>query len=108
MGAPADNRDYGIDCAKVLAVVFVILHHTIDCGFTMSDTAGGALKTVWYLLHSVALTCVDLFALVTGYLCVTSNGTHKRLLDIVNPTAKTIDELKKLNLPAGVDITIKG
>ena len=33
--------------------------------------------------------------------------THKRLLDIVNPTAQTIDELKKLNLPAGVDITIK-
>ena len=33
--------------------------------------------------------------------------THKRLLDIVNPTAKTIEELKKLNLPAGVDITIK-
>ena len=33
--------------------------------------------------------------------------THKRLLDIMQPTAKTIDELKKLNLPAGVDITIK-
>lgn len=33
--------------------------------------------------------------------------THKRLLDIVNPTAKTIDELKKLNLPAGVEISIK-
>ena len=33
--------------------------------------------------------------------------THKRLLDIVGPTAKTVDELKKLNLPAGVDITIK-
>ena len=33
--------------------------------------------------------------------------THKRLLDIINPTAQTIDELKKLNLPAGVDITIK-
>ena len=31
--------------------------------------------------------------------------THKRLLDIVDPTARTIDELKKLNLPAGVDIT---
>ena len=29
------------------------------------------------------------------------------VLDIVNPTAKTVDELKKLNLPAGVDITIK-
>jgi small subunit ribosomal protein S10 len=33
--------------------------------------------------------------------------THKRLLDILDPTAKTIDELKKLNLPAGVDIKIK-
>ena len=32
--------------------------------------------------------------------------THKRLLDIVNPTARTVDELKKLNLPAGVDIKI--
>ncbi len=33
--------------------------------------------------------------------------THKRLLDIVSPTAKTVDELKKLNLPAGVDIAIR-
>ncbi len=33
--------------------------------------------------------------------------THKRLLEIVGPTAKTVDELKKLNLPAGVDITIR-
>lgn len=33
--------------------------------------------------------------------------THKRLMDIINPTSKTVDELKKLNLPAGVDISIK-
>ena len=33
--------------------------------------------------------------------------THKRLMAIINPTAKTVDELKKLNLPAGVDIAIK-
>jgi small subunit ribosomal protein S10 len=32
--------------------------------------------------------------------------THKRLLDIVDPTAKTVDELKKLELPAGVEINI--
>ena len=32
--------------------------------------------------------------------------THKRLIDIVEPTAQTVDELKKLNLPAGVDINI--
>ena len=33
--------------------------------------------------------------------------THKRLIDIVQPTNKTIDALNKLSLPAGVDIKIK-
>lgn len=33
--------------------------------------------------------------------------THKRLVDILDPTGKTIDALKSLTLPAGVDIKIK-
>lgn len=33
--------------------------------------------------------------------------THKRLIDIINPTDKTVDALMNLNLPAGVDIEIK-
>ncbi|MEX1113520.1 MAG: 30S ribosomal protein S10 [Patescibacteria group bacterium] len=33
--------------------------------------------------------------------------THKRLIEIQNPTPKTIDALMSLNLPAGVDIEIK-
>lgn len=33
--------------------------------------------------------------------------THKRLLDIVNPTEKTVDALMKLELAAGVDVQIK-
>ena len=32
---------------------------------------------------------------------------HKRLLDILEPTPKTIDALMKFNLPAGVDVEIK-
>lgn len=32
---------------------------------------------------------------------------HKRVIDIINPTSKTIDALMSLNLPAGVDIEIK-
>ena len=32
---------------------------------------------------------------------------HKRLIDIVNPNAKTIDSLQRIELPAGVDIEIK-
>ena len=34
-------------------------------------------------------------------------STHKRLLQIVEPTSRTIDALRKLNLPAGVDVEIK-
>ena len=33
--------------------------------------------------------------------------THKRLIDILSPTAKTMDTLTRLDLPAGVDIEMK-
>ena len=33
--------------------------------------------------------------------------THKRLIDILSPTPKTADALSRLDLPAGVDITLK-
>ena len=33
--------------------------------------------------------------------------THKRLIDILNPSSKTVDALMRLDLPAGVDIEIK-
>ena len=33
--------------------------------------------------------------------------THKRVIYITEPTGKTIDELRNLNLPAGVDIRVK-
>jgi small subunit ribosomal protein S10 len=33
--------------------------------------------------------------------------THKRLIDILEPTQQTVDALMKLDLPAGVDVEIK-
>ncbi|HCT64943.1 MAG TPA: 30S ribosomal protein S10 [Lachnospiraceae bacterium] len=33
--------------------------------------------------------------------------THKRLIDILMPTPKTVDAISRLDLPAGVDITLK-
>jgi len=33
--------------------------------------------------------------------------THKRLIDILNPTPQTVDSLMRLDLPSGVDIEIK-
>ena len=32
---------------------------------------------------------------------------HKRLIDLIEPSAKTVEALRKLNLPAGVDVEIK-
>lgn len=33
-------------------------------------------------------------------------AVHKRIVDLDNPTSKTIDALRKLNLPAGVNVEI--
>ncbi|HHT9117360.1 MAG TPA: 30S ribosomal protein S10 [Candidatus Hypogeohydataceae bacterium YC38] len=33
--------------------------------------------------------------------------THKRIIDILEPTAKTVDALNRLNMPAGIEIKIK-
>jgi small subunit ribosomal protein S10 len=33
--------------------------------------------------------------------------THKRIIDIYEPTAQTTDELSRMDLPAGVDIEVK-
>ena len=33
--------------------------------------------------------------------------THKRLIDITHPTKETVDQLRRLDLPSGVDIDIK-
>lgn len=33
--------------------------------------------------------------------------THSRLIDLINPTSNTTDQLKKLQLPAGVEIKVK-
>ena len=33
--------------------------------------------------------------------------THKRLIDIIEPTPKTVDALNKLNMPAGIEVKIK-
>ena len=53
---------------------------------------------------------IQLFVRLTNIKILANNfemRTHKRLIDIVNPTPKTVDALMKLDLPSGVDIEIK-
>lgn len=75
----AGARDAGIDALKTLAIALVIVHHVVDFGFAMPETAGGGLRFVWYLSRTVAISCINLFALATGYLCVASSGGFRRL-----------------------------
>ena len=50
----------------------------------------------------------DILARVVRWqLAKRQQGTHKRLLDIVDPTPQTVDALMKLDLAAGVDVEIK-
>ena len=50
----------------------------------------------------------DLLARMVRYqLAKRRAGTHKRVLDIVDPTPQTVDALMKLDLAAGVDVEIK-
>ena len=76
---PPRNRDSGVDAAKILAIVLVIVHHTVDFGFVLPETACGALKFLWHAVRTVSISCIDLFALATGYLCIRSDGSLKRL-----------------------------
>ena len=79
---PTKKRDYRIDCVKTLAVILVIVHHITECGVTMSDEVGGGLRFAWYYLRGVSLTCVNLFLLATGFLCIASSNPWKRLQSI--------------------------
>ena len=73
------QRDYGIDCVKVLAIILVIAHHVIDFGCTIPDSAGTPLRFAWCFLRGIACTCVNLFVLVTGFLCVRSVKPGKHI-----------------------------
>lgn len=104
-GTDPGNRDSGADVVKILAIVLVIVHHVVDFGFAMPETAGGGLRFVWYLFRTVSISCINLFALATGYLCVTSSGSFKRLPGLWLQTVFTGVVVCLSCMLAGVHIT---
>ena len=75
----------------------ITIRYNDSCGIILSDNFG-------CLLSYFSVNCsphVDKKSMEQF-----ETRTHKRLIDIIEPTAQTVDELKKLNLPSGVDITI--
>ncbi len=61
-------RNYGIDAARILAIFLVVLQHVVLLGGI--DNSGGFLKRIpLRILEASSQCCVDLFGLITGYVC---------------------------------------
>ncbi len=75
------ERFPGVDLAKIIAIFFVMVHHVSDCGLDV-QSGNLTLTYVHRLLHSVSYSCIDLFALATGFLCVNSSCRYSRIVSL--------------------------
>ena len=108
MSNNAKNQRFpGVDLAKVVAIFFVMVHHVSDCGLDWQCTNLN-LAYVHTLIHSVSYSCIDLFALATGFLCVNSKCRYSRLATLwVAAFFWGLTMLAFSKLCLGLDITWK-
>lgn len=81
MKSTTKERFPGVDLAKIIAIFFVMIHHVSDCGLDV-QSGNLILSYVHMLLHSVSYSCIDLFALATGFLCVNSSCRYSRIVSL--------------------------
>lgn len=76
----AKERNIGVDIAKIVAIYFVVAIHSCN-QFTIDHTN---LPLVWVasFFSSITLSCIDLFAIATGYLCLTSSCKYSRIVNL--------------------------
>lgn len=72
------KRFPGVDVAKIIAIFLVLVCHVSYRGLDVSHDSLG-LAYVHTLIHSVSFSCIDLFALATGFLCLNSKCRYSRL-----------------------------
>lgn len=70
----------GVDLAKIIAIWLVIVVH-ISGSISISASSFGI---TWFnsIFLSVSMSCIDLFAIATGFLCITSSCRYSRLLSL--------------------------
>lgn len=68
------KRNYGIDVARVVAIWFVVCGHIVTCGGILTNVPKGAWPLCMTFLDCLTVGCVDIFALISGY--VGLNGRH--------------------------------
>jgi len=66
----SSSRNPGLDLARNLAIFLVVVQHIVFLGGLSNDGMGVAHKLQARFLEALSQCCVDLFGLLTGYLCV--------------------------------------
>lgn len=86
MGVDKGQRSYGLDVVRAVAGTLVLaVHFFMNTGFYMGPIAGGSMQLAC-IVRMLCMTCVPLFLLLTGYLCVDrkwSWGYYRKLLPIL-------------------------
>ena len=110
---PAKKQDKPEEIKQRLLIKILAYDHNIidQSTMTLIDTAK---RSVAHVIGPVPLPTEKKKFTVNASTFVHKDGRdqwemriHKRLVDIIDPTPKTIDSLMSLNLPAGVDVEIK-
>lgn len=112
MADSKNNKEAGDSKSKIRIKIKAFDHKIIDqASKTIIDTA---LRTDAQVLGPVPLPTEKRKYTVNRSTFVHKNArdqyemrTHKRLIDIIEPSAKTIEDLTSLSLPSGVDLEIK-
>lgn len=74
------ERNYGVDLAKTVAIFLVVVVHVMTCGGGFPKSGAGVFALA--PLMAVGLCCVNLFALVSGYLGVDSRPSPKKFFKL--------------------------
>lgn len=82
--AQCNKRFPGVDVAKIIAIYFVIVVHLLGNGFAFRDgsTRVPCQAILYHTLLGLSFSCIDLFALATGYLCIHSNCRYSRIVNL--------------------------
>lgn len=75
------GRFSGVDLAKIIAIYFVMIHHVSDCGIDVINSDFVCLY-VHSFIHCISYSCIDIFALATGFLCVNSSCRYSRIVNL--------------------------
>lgn len=77
------NRNIGIELARIISMLMVVILHTIGHGGILDNTIGLSVNNnLIYLLNIACYGAVDMYAIITGYVCVKSKYRWERIIEL--------------------------